>query len=342
MSNHTSATSHWNRRDFVKDVAALAGAASLSSYMKTAAAEPPPETTKLTLYETVITCFAPQYIAQELLHAEGFTDIHYVDWTLDRSKLVPDLLLSGRIDISLVFIPPALMHLDADERLVILAGSHTGCIELVGSDRVRSTADLKDKRVAVPKLASGEKLFISMFAAYVGINPNDIDWVILPYADQLRLFSEGKIDAFMTGPPYALELREKKIGHVLLNTTIDRPWSQYFCCAVASTKEFISKHPIATKRALRALVKAADVCATDPERVARVVADRGLGRYDYTLQSLREIPYGKWRNYNSEDAVRFFALRMREVGLIRSTPRQIIAHGTDWRFLNELKKELKA
>jgi len=65
-------------------------------------------------------------------------------------------------------------------------------------------------------------------------------------------------------------------------------------------------------------------------------------RYDYALQSLKDVPYGAWRDYNPEATVRFHALRMREIGLIKSTPQKIIAQGTDWRFFNELKKELKA
>jgi NitT/TauT family transport system substrate-binding protein len=56
---------------------------------------------------------------------------------------------------------------------------------------------------------------------------------------------------------------------------------------------------------------------------------------------LKEIPYNKWRDYNQEDTVRFYALRLQEVGMVKSSPQKIIAQGTDWRFLNELKKELK-
>ena len=40
--------------------------------------------------------------------------------------------------------------------------------------------------------------------------------------------------------------------------------------------------------------------------------------------------------------MRFYALRLHEVGMIKSSPNTIIAEGTDWRFLNELKRELKA
>jgi NitT/TauT family transport system substrate-binding protein len=94
---------------------------------------------------------------------------------------------------------------------------------------------------------------------------------------------------------------------------------------------------------VRAILKAADLCATQPARVAREIVDRGFTpRYDYALQALKELPYDKWREYDPEDTVRFYALRLHEVGMIKSTPQQIIANGTDWRFLNEVKRELKA
>ena len=94
---------------------------------------------------------------------------------------------------------------------------------------------------------------------------------------------------------------------------------------------------------LRAILKAADLCASDPTRVARLLVEQGYTkRYDYALQDLSEIRYDVWRDYDPEDALRFYALRLHEAGLIRSNPNQLIAEHTDWRFLNELKRELKA
>ena len=337
-----SALHGFSRREFLAGTSMI-GAAALLGLPRTAAAEPPPETTKLRIFEGPVTCIAPQYVAQELLYGEGFTDVQYLNYPRDTQSWPPEILLSGEADISLAFVPTDIVHIDAGAPVVILAGSHIGCLEVVGSNHVRSTLELKGKTVAIPKLGTDEHIFISMFSAYVGLNPHkDINWVIHPHADDVRLLTEGKIDAFMSGPPASVELRAKRIGHVIVNTTNDKPWSQYFCCLVTSTKEFVRKHPVATKRALRAFMKAADVCAFEPERVARLIADRGLARYDYTLQTLKEIPYGKWREFDPEDAVRFYALRMREVGSIKSSPQQIIAQGTDWRFLNELKRELKA
>jgi len=64
-------------------------------------------------------------------------------------------------------------------------------------------------------------------------------------------------------------------------------------------------------------------------------------RFDTALQVMKELPYGNWRERNPEDTIRFYALRLHEAGMIKSSPQKIIARGTDWRFLNELKKELK-
>jgi len=98
-----------------------------------------------------------------------------------------------------------------------------------------------------------------------------------------------------------------------------------------------------SRASLRAILKSADVCASDPERAARALVAKGYTpRFDYALQVMKELPYGKWREFDPEDTIRFYALRLHEAGMIKSSPQKLIAQGTDWRFLNELRKELKA
>jgi NitT/TauT family transport system substrate-binding protein len=93
---------------------------------------------------------------------------------------------------------------------------------------------------------------------------------------------------------------------------------------------------------VRAILKAADLCATEPARAARRLVERGFTpRYDCAFEALSELPY-RWREYEPEDSLRFYALRLRESGFIKSTPQKIIAEATDWRFLDALKRELKA
>ena len=190
-------------------------------------------------------------------------------------------VLAGVVDITFSFIPTDIQRIDAGAPLVVLGGSHIGCVELVAAKHIRSTRDLKGRSVGID---TDTQVFISMFAAYVGLDPHrDINWVNVPYRDHVRMLSEGKIDAFMSGPPLSLELRRKDIGHVLVDITKDKPWSNYFCCLIATTRNFVNKYPVATKRALRAIIKGADVCATEPKRVAKLMAARGLASYDDTL-----------------------------------------------------------
>jgi NitT/TauT family transport system substrate-binding protein len=103
----------------------------------------------------------------------------------------------------------------------------------------------------------------------------------------------------------------------------------------------VRKNPVATKRAPRAILKSVDICAIEPDRAARFVVDKGYTCSDYALQVLKELPYGKWREYDPADTARFAALRLHESGDDQVEPQRILAQGTDRRFLNGLKKEPK-
>ena len=306
------------------------------------AAEPPPETTRLRLVRTPSICQAPQYVAEELLRSEGFVDVQYV--VKPTPGEIGKALASGEADINLHFAGPLIMDVDAGEPIVILAGGHVGCFELFGTDRVRAIRDLQGKTVAVPGLGSPPYIFLASILAYVGMDPRtDVHWVTHPATESMELLAEAKIDAYLGFPPEPQELRARKIGHVLLDSSADRPWSQYFCCMVAGNREFVRKHPVATKRAMRAILKADSICALQADRSAKLLVDRGFNTsYEFALQTMKEIPYGRWREYDPEDTIRFYALRLHETGMIKSSPQKIIAQGTDWRFLTELKRELKA
>ena len=329
-----------NRRHFLAGLSA-AGAAGLLGTGRVIADQGPPETTTIRVTKMPGICIAPQYVAKELLAAEGFTDVRYVELP---AAIQHSGMARGEIDVSLHFAAPLVIPIDAGEPITVLAGVHPGCFELFASERIGRITDLKGKRVGVQALGSSPHVFLSAIAVYVGLDPTtDIRWVTDPSVNPVELFAEGKIDAFLGFPPDPQALRDRNIGHVILNSAVDRPWSQYFCCMVAANTEFIRRNPIATKRALRAMLKATDLCFTEPRQVAqRLVEERFTERYDYALQTLNEVPYGVWRDYDAEDTIRFYALRLHEVGMINSTPSKIIAEGTDWRFLNELKRELKA
>jgi NitT/TauT family transport system substrate-binding protein len=331
----------WSRREFVGRLSVAGAAGVLGVGGDPVAAEAPPETKRIRLVRIPSICRAPQYVADDLLRGQGFTEIEYVRRAGGGAGVIA--LAKGQADISMNYIGPAIVRMDAGDPLIVLGGVHVGCFELFGTDRVRSIRDLKGKTVAVIELGGSEYVFLASMAAYVGLDPRkDIRFVAHPVAESIELLAEGKIDAFLGFPPIPQELRARKIGHSVINSTVDRPWSQYFCCVATANQEFVRRHPVATKRALRALLMANSVCALEPDRVARHLIDNGFTeRYDYALQTLKDIPYSRWRDYDPEDTFRFYALRLHEAGMIKTSPSKLIARYTDWRFFNELKRELK-
>jgi len=327
------------RREFANGMALTAGAAILGLSAKPADAEPPPETTKLRLARLPVdhACLAPQWVAEELLRAEGFTDIQYQT----TSDPIEDLA-AGKLDFGGLDVMSLLLSLDAGKPFVAIAGIHVGCFELFGTSQVRSLLDLKNRTVAVG-WAGGVALVTAM-ATYVGFDPRRDSKLVQPSNEKaIQLLADGKIDGLLGFPPDPQELRTRKIGHVVVSTTEDRPWSQYFCCMAVTNVNFAKKFPVATKRMLRAFTKATDMCGLEPDRVARSLVDRGFVKnYAYALQTLKEIPYTRWREYDPADTMRFYSLRLHETGMIKTSPQKILARGTDWRAFNELKKELKA
>jgi len=322
------------RRRFLTTLS-LASVAGLVGAQPSLAAEGELETTTVRIAKTPAICLAPQYISEELLRAEGFTDIRYVAYPID---VFVQAIGRGDADFSTTEATWLLQQIDAGAPLVAVAGVHVGCYELFAQQGIRRIGDLKGKRVAVD--APG---LFSVIAAQVGFDAAKDFVAPDPGVDPVELFAQGKIDALLGFPPQPQELRARGFGNILIRTAEDRPWSQYFCCMLFGNRDYVRNHPVATKRAIRAILKAADLCASQPALAASRLVDSGFTpRYDRALQTLNDVAYDRWREYDPEETLRFYALRLHEVGLIKSTPQQIIAENTDWRFFNELKRELRA
>jgi NitT/TauT family transport system substrate-binding protein len=334
---------HTSRRELLLAGACVASTGlfwSLAARLKADESDPPPETTTIRLAKPPVICVAPQYVVSDLLNAEGFTNVVYVE--TDAGVQQTKAIANGDLDFALHFSGPLLLQVDRGLSITLLAGIHVGCFELFAKEGIRSVADLKGRTVGIQALESSPHVFLSAMATLVGLNPaRDIDWVTSASVKPIELFAEGKIDAFLGFPPEPQRLRAQNIGRVIVNSARDRPWSQYFCCMLAGNREFVRKNPIATRRLVRAMLRATDLCVSEPAVVAQRMVDRAFtSRQDYALQTLADVPYNRWRDYDPEDTIRFYALRLREAGMLKSSPAKIIADGADWRFLNEVRREL--
>ena len=314
-----------------------------------ASAEPPPETKTIRLIydpdDGGALCYAPTWVAADLLRAEGFTDVRFVKM-IEKTNVEPPTLAAGQADMSGVFGPDLIMGVDAGLPVVGLAGLHGGCLELVGSERVRTIRDLNGKKIAVSALGVTDHLFIANMLAYIGMNPRkDVQWVVHEPPESIRLLAQGKVDALLAFPPMPQQLRAKKIGHVLLRTAEDPPWSQYICCMLVASKQFVQNSPVATKRAIRAVLKSvSSACRSrsDPPASSWTRSlrwEQATRRRSRRSRTCATVPCGVNTTRNPRSSsTRCACGRMASS---RARRRKIIAQGTDWRFLAELKKELK-
>src|SRR5262249_48511390 len=119
----------------------LTGAAALIGAPKLLHAEAPPETTtvRIAKYTGPAVCEAPKYVAAELLRAEGFTDVRYVEHggegDLDFDTGYPSSWINWT------------ENPDYDEPWAVLTGLHSGCLQLIANDSIGTILDLRGKRV---------------------------------------------------------------------------------------------------------------------------------------------------------------------------------------------------
>lgn len=151
-------------------------AAGLIPIRNVAAVEDRVETTTVRLVRYPTICLAPQYVAEELLHADGITDVRFVEAASDAETST--ILARGDADFSMDFASLYIAAIDNGAPITVLGGVHVGCIELLASNTIWRVTDLKGKNVGVQGLGSTPHIFLNAMALAIGLDPlRDIKWI---------------------------------------------------------------------------------------------------------------------------------------------------------------------
>jgi NitT/TauT family transport system substrate-binding protein len=338
------------RRTFLGAMgAALATACAPSaSTGKTAAPSVGPlETTTIRIALTP-PCDPWYWLSEPFLREEGFTDIQY------GATGGPG---EGTAEFGVIYGNGLVAAVDAGAPVIAVAGAHTGCIELWARPGINTIADLRGKRIAINTKTltvagnTATDLFYGFFVsllAYVGMQPGDANFIEIGADKSVNAyFVDGKADAILTagaaGP--VLHGTKDNPGRVILDTAADKPWSQNYCCLLVTNREWARANPVAVRRATRAILRSVDAGKRDLRATAKVAIERGA--YNGTPAITEQVVYDvikdqsfDWRDYDPEETVRFFALRLGDAKLIKKTPAQIIADGTDFAYFRRLRTEL--
>jgi NitT/TauT family transport system substrate-binding protein len=310
---------------------------------------PPPEVTTVRFVSPPV-CDPPTALAKAFLLEEGFTDIRYV-------RVPPtntEWLTSGVADFnSGGYGAQIAANVDGGLPMVALAGIHPGCLELWAKPGISTIRDLRGKTIAVNAKNASDLFygFFSILLAYIGVAPSEVNFIeIGPDIAALRdAFVDGRSEAFIAPAVFGPQLHRnpKNPGTVILDTTMDKPWSQYYCCQLVVNRDWAHRNPIATKRVTRAVLRAADLVARDRTSAAHQFVAGGFFSTtpaatdeDITNEVIRDLSYD-WRELDPEETLRFFALRLADAKLIKGTPQEIIAQGSDFAYMRQLRTELK-
>ncbi len=199
------------------------------------------------------------YVAEDLLRAEGFAEVriradrrHGTRWR--HGSAVKSTSAS-------IFAAPLVYHLDAGRAdHGRSAGVHTGCFELFAHERDPARCSTSRAGASASRrLGSSPHVFLAVIADLRRPRPGAMTSTGSRAATgpPKELFAAGKIDAFLGFPPEPQELRARKhrprdperrgrpavVGVLLLS-------------AGGQPRNSSGKHPIATKRVLRAILKA--------------------------------------------------------------------------------------
>jgi NitT/TauT family transport system substrate-binding protein len=323
--------------------------ASTPSAIPTFQGEPPPETTRIRVPRTFFACNVPFLFVDEFLRDEGFTDVELVTAPLHYGFF--EQMAEGVMDLGFLFVPETTYAIDQGLPLVMLGPANAGCTQIWAADEVRDLSDLRGRRLAIgpiPYEHPAHYSFVSSILQWVGISAGgDVELKTLhrsvtqkqPYGILSAL--QGHVDALWTWSPTSMSLADANAGHKIFDSFEDDPWRQYMCCTIISRRQFVEEYPVATRRALRAILKAMDLCQQEPgAAIERALGKGWIDQEAVAQRSFEQIRFDTWRSFDPEDSVLFYALRLHEAGLINSTPEEIIAKGTDWSFFNELKQEL--
>jgi len=303
---------------------------------------PPPETTTLRIVNPAA-CDPGLALAGDYLREEGFTDVHYIDTNF----VERGWLLNRQADVAQAHPEFIVTSLDAGLPMMLLAGLHSGCLEVWARPDIRGITELRGKRIAVRRADTSDQFyaFFATLLGYIGIDPlKDVQFLSFGNGPDMRkAFIEGRADAVLNGASAGPAFRRLPTspGHVILSNLTDKPWSQYNCCTLVAHRDWARQNPIATKRVTRALLRATDRAARDQARAAHDAVSFGPDFADESLiRETMDMCTYDWRDLDPEETLRFYALRLADVKLITKTPQQLIAEGTDLAYMRQLRKEL--
>jgi NitT/TauT family transport system substrate-binding protein len=223
-------------------------------------------------------CSAPLHMAYEL----GYFDNEGLK--VEFIKLVSgteyDAITAGRIDASFNLLSAMVQPLANGLPAKITTGLHTGCdITLVKPNSgINKPEDLRGKKVGVPSMTGSPTVYIKRVLADLGIDvsaeTSEVEFVVYNLSDLALVLANGSVDAIALNEPTS-SIAANEYGYVtLLDSAIDEPYKDQYCCVAYVSDRLIEKHRDIAEKYTRAIQRASAYVNDHQDEIAHIQIEK--------------------------------------------------------------------
>lgn len=192
-------------------------------------------------------------------------------------ETLKESLTTGKIQASsgmvMKFVKPAEQGVD----LVFTSGIHTGCIQLLvpSNSSIKTVNDLKGKIIGNNGMGDGPMIFVTRALQKAGLNyKDDVQWRAYPAPELAGALERGEVDAITLSDPIAQMVVDSGKARKLLNTTVDQPYHDEYCCMATISGKYFKDDPAGAAAITRALMKGAKWVSENPDEAAKLIVEK--------------------------------------------------------------------
>lgn len=212
-----------------------------------------------------------QYFEEELA-AEGYYP-EYVGFD-GAGPAVNEAMISGDLDVAVYGDLPALVLASKFDGVTFLAMDDSAVqqgIVVQKDSGIQSVADLKGKKVIAETGTTCQKFLISLLET-AGMTENDIEEISATTANAQAEFAAGEVDAVVLPCMAAYRLIEDKgVGTMLRVAGTEEALQSQYVVSVRSA--FLEQNAAAGEAIIRALHRAQEFAAENPDEIYQLFAD---------------------------------------------------------------------
>ena len=189
-----------------------------------------------------------------------------------------EALFSESIDAAFVGPNPAINAYtkSGGDAIRVVAGVASGGAFLVVKPSIKSSADLKGKKIASPQLSGTQDVALRWYLRGHGYATDssgggDVSVVPQENSQTIDTFKSGDIDGAWVPEPWATRLVNEAGARILVDERNEWPNKTFATTVLMVSTKFLKEHPDAVKSLVEATADAIDAISADPVVTGKVV-----------------------------------------------------------------------